>query len=45
MPRTTLGVITPTYNHAQYLPQALEAVAAQSRRPDEHWVLDDASSM
>lgn len=44
MPRATLSVITPNYNHAAYLPQAIEAVVTQSRLPDEYLILDDAST-
>lgn len=34
----------PNYNHAHYLPEALEAVLTQSRPPDEVIVLDDGST-
>jgi len=44
MPRLTLSVIMPNYNHSQYLPQALEAIVTQSRPPDEVIILDDAST-
>lgn len=44
MPRLTLSVIMPNYNHSQYLPAALEAIVSQSRPPDEFIVLDDGST-
>ena len=40
----TLSVIMPNYNHARYLPQALDAVLSQSFRPIEIVVIDDAST-
>lgn len=40
----TLSVCIPNYNHARYLPQALDAVLAQSRLPTEIIVVDDAST-
>ncbi len=39
-----LSVIIPNYNHAQYLPQCLEAMLAQSIQPQEILVIDDAST-
>lgn len=44
MSSTTLSVVMPNYNHAQFLPQAIEGIAAQSRPPDEFLILDDAST-
>lgn len=44
MSRPTLTAVLPNRNHSQYLPQAIEAVASQSRPPDEFIVLDDAST-
>lgn len=44
MTRLTLSVLLTNYNHAQYLPRALNAIVNQSRRPDEVLLLDDASS-
>jgi glycosyltransferase involved in cell wall biosynthesis len=44
MAHATLSVITPNYNHAAYLRQAIEAVVSQSRTPDEYIILDDAST-
>ena len=44
MPRPTLSVITPSYNHAAYVNQAIESVVNQSRPPDEYLILDDAST-
>ncbi len=44
MSRTAdLSVIMPTYNHAQYLPRALDALLSQSVRPKELLVVNDAS--
>ncbi len=39
-----LSVILPNYNHAKYLLGAIEAIAGQSRPPDEIIVIDDAST-
>jgi glycosyltransferase involved in cell wall biosynthesis len=41
---TSISVILPVYNHAALLPRALEALAAQTKMPDEIIVIDDASS-
>src|SRR4051812_2495556 len=38
-----LSVILPNYNHARCLSRAIEAIAGQSRPPDEIIVIDDAS--
>lgn len=40
----TLTVFMPNFNHATYLPQAIEAVLGQSRQPDEFLILDDCST-
>jgi glycosyltransferase involved in cell wall biosynthesis len=39
-----LSVVIPNYNHAQYLPAALEGLLAQARPADEIIVIDDAST-
>jgi glycosyltransferase involved in cell wall biosynthesis len=39
-----LSVILPNYNHAQYLPRALDALLSQGRPPDEIIVVDDCST-
>jgi len=42
-PQATLSVVIPNHNHAQFLPQALDAIIAQSRAATEVLVIDDAS--
>ncbi|MBP89487.1 MAG: hypothetical protein CMJ64_22720 [Planctomycetaceae bacterium] len=44
MTRRTLAVVMPNYNHAKYLPEAIESVLSQTRLPDEFLILDDAST-
>ena len=44
MPAASLSVIIPNYNHAAYLPRALDAILAQSFQPCEVLVVDDAST-
>ncbi len=44
MDSTTLTAVMPNYNHARYLREAIESIAAQSRPPDEFLILDDAST-
>lgn len=39
-----LSVLIPNYNHAHYLPAALESVIAQDFQPREVIVMDDAST-
>lgn len=39
-----LSVVLTSYNYARFLPAALEALAVQTRRPDELIVIDDNSS-
>ena len=39
-----LSVLMPNYNHAHYLPAALESVIAQDLQPREVIVMDDAST-
>jgi glycosyltransferase involved in cell wall biosynthesis len=41
---TSVSIVLPVYNHAVLLPRALEALAAQTKMPDEIIVIDDASS-
>lgn len=38
-----IAAITPVYNDAKTLPAVLESMAAQTRKPDEIWLIDDAS--
>jgi glycosyltransferase involved in cell wall biosynthesis len=40
----TLSVIVPNYNHARFLPVALDAILSQTRPADEIIVIDDAST-
>lgn len=44
MPTADLSVVIANRNHARHLPRALDAVLAQSVRPREVIVLDDAST-
>lgn len=39
-----LSVVLTNYNHARFLPAALDALLRQTRRPDELIVIDDAST-
>lgn len=39
-----LSVVLPNYNHAEYLPRALDALLSQGRPPDEIIVVDDSST-
>ncbi len=40
----TISVVVPNYNHAQYLPRCLDALAGQSVLPLELIIIDDAST-
>jgi len=42
--RKTLSVVVCNYNHARFLPEALEAILGQSFRPLEVIVIDDCST-
>lgn len=42
--KPTLAVWMPNYNHAAYIGRAIEAIATQSHRPDEFYIIDDAST-
>lgn len=44
MSTLTLTAILPNYNHARFLPAALESVIAQTRKPDELLIVDDGST-
>ncbi|WP_254768932.1 glycosyltransferase family 2 protein [Salinilacihabitans rarus] len=41
---STVSVVTPTYNHADLLPRAIESVSEQTYDDVEHVVVDDAST-
>jgi glycosyltransferase involved in cell wall biosynthesis len=41
--RSVLSVVLPNYNHAAYLPRALDALLSQERQADEIIVVDDCS--
>ena len=40
----TVSVIMPNYNHAKFLPHALEGILAQTSRPFEIIIIDDGST-
>ena len=42
--RPTLTAILCNYNHGRYVERAIQAVLAQSRRPDEFIIVDDGST-
>ncbi|VTZ23751.1 Glycosyl transferase family 2 [Methylocella tundrae] len=44
LPRPTISVIIPNYNHARYLDERLKSIFAQQSPPDEIIFLDDASA-
>jgi glycosyltransferase involved in cell wall biosynthesis len=44
MPEPLISIIIPTYNSAQYLPEALNSALAQSYTPIEILVIDDGST-
>lgn len=44
MSRPTLSVVMPNYNHAEFLPQAIDQIVEQSHPPDEFLIWDDAST-
>ena len=44
MKSANLSIIMPNYNHAHYLPRALDAILRQSVPPKEVIVVDDAST-
>ena len=44
MSEQTIAVVMPNYNHAAYLPAAIESILAQTRQPDEFLIYDDAST-
>jgi glycosyltransferase involved in cell wall biosynthesis len=42
--RSNISVVIPSFNHADYLPEAIESVLCQSLKPMEVIVVDDGSS-
>jgi glycosyltransferase involved in cell wall biosynthesis len=42
--RPTVTVVVPNFDHARYLPQSLESIAAQTHSPDRVLIIDDAST-
>ncbi|MBI4625632.1 MAG: glycosyltransferase family 2 protein [Verrucomicrobia bacterium] len=40
----SIAVVTSNYNHARYLPEAIESVLAQSEPPHEFVIVDDCST-
>lgn len=40
----SLSVVMPNYNHAKWLPRAVNALIEQSKPPDEIIIIDDAST-
>lgn len=44
MSKPTIATVMPNYNHAAYLPAAIESVLSQTRPPDEFLIFDDAST-
>jgi glycosyltransferase involved in cell wall biosynthesis len=41
---SAITILLPVYNHARYLPRALDALAAQEQAPGEIIIIDDAST-
>jgi len=44
MTRPTLSVLISNYNHVRFIPEALQAILAQSYRPAEIVIVDDGST-
>ncbi|MFN0055428.1 MAG: glycosyltransferase family 2 protein [Planctomycetales bacterium] len=44
MPKPTLSVLIPNYNHGRYISDNLDAILGQSHPPDEVIIVDDGST-
>src|SRR6185295_14666668 len=44
MPKPTLSVLIPNYNHGRFISDNLDAILGQSHPPDEVIVIDDGST-
>jgi glycosyltransferase involved in cell wall biosynthesis len=42
--KSGISAFTPVFNHADYLPKAIDSVLAQTQRPDEYLIIDDGST-
>ena len=40
----TIALVIPSYNQQEFLPEAIESVLAQKRKPDEFVIVDDGST-
>lgn len=40
----SLSVVVPNFNHEKYLPECIEGIISQTRRPDEILIIDDFST-
>jgi glycosyltransferase involved in cell wall biosynthesis len=44
MTHSPISIVLPVYNHARYLPRAIDALAGQEQAPGEIIIIDDAST-
>ncbi len=40
----TISVVTPNYNHGQFIGDTIRSIAAQGYQPVEHIIVDDGST-